>query len=94
MAYRRITNCIVAALIGVAYSASLTPVAAAKKQSPEEIAAHVRLKGLPCGKAQKARQITQRGMPSATVWLLFCDNANYRIWLVPGEAATVMKIGK
>ena len=94
MAYWWIYGCFVAVLLGVMYSAMLTPaVAAAKKVSPEEVATHVRLKGLPCGKALKARRITSRYNPAATVWLLKCDNANYRITLIPGETASVMRMG-
>lgn len=80
-------------LIGVAYFAALVPVAAAEQESPEEIiAAQIRQQGFPCDNPQSAQRDREASRPDEAVWVLQCDNATYRVRLIPDMAAHVERI--
>ena len=53
------------------------------------IAARIRMQGYACKHAQSAEHLRQASRPNEAVWMLRCDNATYRVRLVPDMAATV-----
>ncbi len=61
--------------------------AGAQEESPKDIiAAHVRLQGFKCDAPKSARRDPRASRPDEAVWLLACENARYRVRLVPNMA--------
>jgi hypothetical protein len=54
------------------------------------IAAQIRTQGFPCEKALSAERASHE--PNATVWILRCKNATYRVRLTPDMGARVERI--
>jgi hypothetical protein len=50
------------------------------------IAAHVRLQGYPCDAPKSAKRDAAASRPDEAVWILVCENARYRVRLVPNMA--------
>lgn len=65
----------------------------ADETSAEVIASHVREHGDRCEKPQTAERDSARSKPDEAVWLLKCENADYRITLIPHIAARVERVG-
>ena len=80
----------VGALSLISLPLMLLPAQAANEMSAEIIAVQIREQGYACDKALSA----QREHPELddAVWILKCDNATYRVRLVPDMAAKVEKI--
>lgn len=53
------------------------------------IAAHVRQQGYPCEAPRQAERNAQASRPNEAVWTLVCENATYRVTLVPDMAARI-----
>lgn len=53
------------------------------------IAAQVRLQGHACNEPRRAERDAQASRPNETVWTLTCENATYRVTLVPDMAARI-----
>ena len=72
---------------------ALAPVlvvpAAAQERPADIIAAHVRMQGYVCGDALAAERNRKASKPNGAVWTLRCNNAVYRVRLVPDMAAHV-----
>ena len=82
-----------ASLAGTALPLIPTLVVAAGEESPAEIiAAQIRQQGFSCGKAQAAQRDIDASKPDEAVWVLHCDNASYRVRLIPDMAADVERI--
>ena len=69
----------------------------AEAQEQEESAANIiavqlRRQGFACGKAKNAERDIAASRPDMAVWTLNCDNASYRVQLVPNMAAKVEKL--
>lgn len=59
----------------------------AQEENPKDIiAAHVRLQGFTCDAPKTARRDARASRPDEAVWLLTCENARYRVRLVPNMA--------
>jgi hypothetical protein len=68
-----------------------TPALAQQVQeSPKDvIAAHLRLQGYACETPKSARRDVKASRPDEAVWLITCENARYRVRLVPNMADVV-----
>ncbi len=64
----------------------------AKEQVAEIVAVHVRDQGHPCGKAESAKRDPEASTPEEAVWVLRCDNASYRVRLIPDMRAHVQRL--
>ena len=54
------------------------------QESPKDvIAAHVRLQGYKCDAPKSAQRDAKASSPDEAVWLITCENARYRVHLVP-----------
>ncbi len=72
-----------------------THVAVAEEKAPGGIVAtQVRKQGFTCKEPVRAKRDTEHSKPNATVWLLECKSASYRVRLVPKMAAKVERIEK
>jgi hypothetical protein len=58
------------------------------------IADQVRDQGFPCNKAPTVERDPTYSRPDEPVWILKCDNATYRVRLIPGMAADVVRLDK
>ncbi|MCP8938445.1 hypothetical protein NK718_07945 [Alsobacter sp. SYSU M60028] len=67
-------------------------VAQAQEASPDIIAAHVRLQGYVCKTAQAASRDPAASKPDDPVWILRCDDGEYRVRVIPDMAAKVEKL--
>ena len=56
------------------------------------IADQVRDQGFPCSKSLTVERDPTYSRPDEPVWILKCDNATYRVRLVPGMAAKVERL--
>ena len=66
------------------------PAQAAEEMPPEIIAAQIRDQGYSCDKALSAKRDGERS--DDAVWILKCQNATYRVRLVPDMAAHVERL--
>ena len=66
------------------------PAQAAEEMPPEIIAAQIRDQGYACDKAVSAKRDGER--LDDAVWILKCQNATYRVRLVPDMAAHVERL--
>ncbi|HMB47883.1 MAG TPA: hypothetical protein VKN63_06360 [Afifellaceae bacterium] len=82
-----------AGLVGIALPLLSSPVVAADEEKPAEIiAAQIRRQGLSCENPQDAQRDAEASKPDEAVWVLHCDNASYRVRLIPDMAAHVERI--
>lgn len=56
------------------------------------IADQVRDQGYTCNKSLTVERDPTYSRPDEPVWILKCDNATYRVRLVPGMAANVVRL--
>ena len=64
-------------------------VADAQQDPKDIIASQIRSQGYACDKPKSATRDPQASKPYGTVWILACENARYRVTLVPNLAAKV-----
>jgi hypothetical protein len=63
------------------------------QEGPKDIiAAQIRSQGFACDSPQSAEQDKEASAANATVWTLRCQNASYRVTLIPNLAAKVEKV--
>ncbi len=68
-------------------------VSASAQQSPkDDIAAQIRDQGYKCDEPQSAERDQQASKPGEAVWVLTCEDASYRVHLIPDMAAKVERI--
>jgi hypothetical protein len=66
------------------------PMTAIAQESPKDIiAAHLRLQGYKCDAPRSAKRDVRASRPDEAVWLVSCEDARYRVRLVPDMAAIV-----
>lgn len=66
------------------------PAASAQDESPKDIiAAHVRLQGYKCDAPKSATRDAKASRPDEAVWKLVCEDARYKVRLVPDMADVV-----
>jgi hypothetical protein len=64
--------------------ASLAQAQESLKESPKDIiAAHLRIEGYQCDAPKSAQRDARASRPDEQVWLIVCENARYRVRLVP-----------
>ena len=69
------------------------PLGAAEPEQPKEIiAAQIRKQGYACDGPQSAERDQADSKPDQAVWVLRCENAAYRVRLIPDRAARVERI--
>lgn len=84
----------IAGAVLAAALAALSLPAVADDAAQDVLAAKVRDQGLACGQPQKAERDPSLSKPDEAAWILTCDNATYRIRLIPDMAAKIERIGK
>lgn len=60
-----------------------------KEVSKDIIATQIRRQGFECKNPQKAERDQTTGNPDDPTWTLTCENATYRVHLIPNMAAKV-----
>jgi hypothetical protein len=70
------------------------PAAMAQDSPKNIIAAQIRDQGYKCDSPQSADQDMQASKPDEAVWVIQCEDASYRVRLVPDMAASVERIDK
>jgi len=79
-----------AALAGFCGPAAPSPVAAAEEETAKDIVAiQIRRQGYPCDRPRSAEPDPEQSRPDEAVWVLRCENAAYRVRLIPDEAAKI-----
>jgi hypothetical protein len=76
--------------LGFASACTVLPAQAADKMPAEIIAVQIREQGYACGKALSAKK--EHPELDDAVWILNCDNASYRVRLIPDLAAKVERL--
>jgi len=67
----------------------------AQQNEPKDvIAAKIRSQGYPCDSPQSAERDKAPSTANQTIWILRCQNASYRVTLIPSLAAKVEKINE
>ena len=65
----------------------------AVEETPKEIIAdQIRRQGYACGNPLSAERDLDRSKPDEAAWVLKCDNATYRVRLIPDMAAVVERV--
>lgn len=78
-----------AILLGPLPSAPPAHAADPKEVSKDIIATQIRRQGFECKNPQKAERDQTTGNPDDPTWTLTCENAVYRVHLIPNMAADV-----
>ncbi len=69
------------------------PVAAAEQEQAKDIiAVQIRKQGYACERPQSAERDQAASKPDQAAWVLRCENATYRVRLIPDMAAHVERI--
>ncbi len=83
-------------LLAVAGSVAVAGLAAAQSdddvEAAEIVATQLRAQGYDCVDPHKAERDTGDSTPGEEAWIVTCDNATYRVKLVPDQAAKVEQI--
>ena len=66
----------------------------AEGKAQEGPAAQIRSQGYACNSPQSAERDVAASAANQTVWMLHCQNASYRVTLIPNLAAKVEKVGE
>ena len=84
---------LVASLLGLGSLAAYVSGAQAQLEMNKEIlAVQLRRQGFDCTKPVSAQHEEGQSAPNETVWVLKCENASYRMRLVPDMAAAIEKL--
>jgi hypothetical protein len=75
----------------VLVAAPLT-VGAFEENAANIIADHVRAEGHSCEKPKDAKRESQASRPDEAVWILHCENATYRVRLIPDMRDDIQRI--
>jgi hypothetical protein len=81
-----------AAMVQGFTGANFGAVYAQQTPPPEIIADQVRDQGFSCNKALTSERDPTYSRPDEPVWILKCENATYRVRLVPGMAAKIERL--
>jgi hypothetical protein len=66
--------------------------AASSEKAPEIIAAQVRRQGIACTTPRGSVLESKNSTPHETVWILRCDEASYRVTLIPHLGARITPV--
>jgi hypothetical protein len=83
-----------ALIVASAAAAPIAVMAAAGGDPKDIIAAQIRAQGYACDQPQSAKQDAQASKPNEEVWVLQCEDASYRVRLVPDMGAQVEQLQK
>jgi hypothetical protein len=78
-----------AGMLLLAFGMGAADTALAQETPAGIIAVHVRQQGYACNEPRRAERNAEASRPNEAVWLLVCENATYRVTLVPNMAARV-----
>jgi len=81
-----------AAALALTCWTALAVLAAEPDMPAEIIAVQIRAQGYACGAPVAATRDQQASGPDSAVWILRCQNARYRVRLVPDMAAHVTRL--
>lgn len=85
------TYCLIICWLVACCGGAASPLSA--QEAPQDlIAAHIRTQGYACDKPQSAKRDPRDSIPGEQAWVLTCDNASYRVRLIPDMAAIVERI--
>ena len=76
-------------MVLLALSVGAADVALAQETPVNIIAVQVRQQGYACNEPRRAERNAQASRPNEAVWTLVCENATYRVTLVPNMAARI-----
>jgi hypothetical protein len=62
------------------------------KMTKEILAVQIRKQGFVCDKPESFERDAEHSKPHDAVWMLRCENGNYRVRLVPKMAAEVEQV--
>ena len=83
----------IAAVATVLAIGSTLVAAQNSEETPKEIIAEqIRKQSYACDRPESAIRDPERSRPNAAVWLLKCEQASYRVRLVPDMAAHVERV--
>jgi hypothetical protein len=71
----------------------LASAAMAQEAPKEVVASQIRSQGYGCDSPQNAERDVVASKAHEVVWMLDCQNASYRVTLIPNMAAKVDKVG-
>jgi hypothetical protein len=80
------------AFSAISLQLTFLPAQAADEMSAEIIAVQIRDQGYACDKALTAERDQKFSKPGEDAWILKCDNATYRVRLIPDMAAKVERL--
>lgn len=82
--------------VQVEFEPATVGFAAGKAQEgPKDIiAAQIRSQGYACNSTQSAERDVAASAANEAVWMLRCQNASYRVTLIPNLAAKIEKVGE
>jgi len=78
-------------LAAVFGAVTLSPLSA-QESARNIIAAHIRAQGYACDAPQSATRDHRASRPLEAVWRVKCENATYRVRLIPDMAAIVERL--
>ena len=82
----------IAAGAAMPLAAPVANAADPKEMSKDIIAVQIRKQGFECKTPQKAERDRTSGNPDDPIWTLTCENAAYRVHLIPNQAAKVERL--
>jgi hypothetical protein len=65
---------------------------AGERMSAEIIAVQIRIQGYDCDRPLSAERDKKMSKPHAVAWILRCENATYRVRLIPKMAAKAERL--
>src|SRR5262245_13080555 len=77
----------------IAAETKLAAAAMAQEAPKDIVASQIRSQGYACSSPQSAKRDLAASKAHVVVWTLDCQNASYRVTLVPSMAAKVDKVG-
>ena len=80
------------AALATAILAGYSAFAGEEAMSKEIIAAKVRNQGYACGSPKGVERDSEKTLPGEIGWMLECDNARYRVMLVPHKSARIERV--
>lgn len=81
-------------ILAAVMSLATTPLAAqtGEEDAKDIVADQIRAQGYKCDDPQSATQDAQASRPDELVWILQCEDARYRVRLIPDMAAKVDRL--
>ena len=79
-------------LVAFSFQLAGVPVRATEDMSAEIIAAQIRKQGFACDKPLSAEMDEKLSKPHMAAWTLQCDNAAYKVQLIPKMAAKAERV--